>query len=117
MKAYELRNQSKSPAGSPAGGPALAMVERPRPQVAAGEVLVRMRAVSLNFRDLLISKSPRTAPLVPLCDGAGEVVEAGEGVTRVKTGDRVAGTYFQDWVAGPLTASVFRTVLGQTIDG
>ncbi len=76
-----------------------------------------MRAASLNFRDLLISKTPRTAPLVPLCDGAGEVAETGPGVSSIKAGDRVAGNYFQDWVSGPLTPGVFRTVLGQTIDG
>src|SRR5215469_6662992 len=109
MKAYELRNES--------GTTALAIVERPRPSPSPGEVLVRMRAASLNYRDILISKIPRSAPLVPLCDGAGEVVEAGPGVTRVKVGDRVAGTYFQDWVSGPLGPNVFRTVLGQTIDG
>ncbi len=109
MKAYELRDGS--------GTSALAVVERPVPRPAAGEVLVRMRAASLNFRDLLISKSPRSAPLVPLCDGAGEVAEVGMGVSRIKAGDRVAGNYFQDWVSGPLNASIFRTVLGQTIDG
>lgn len=109
MKAYELRNDG--------GVTALAMVERARPAPGAGEVLVRMRAASLNFRDLLISKAPRTAPLVPLCDGAGEVVEAGAGVAAIKAGDRVAGTYFQDWVSGPLNGNIFRTVLGQSVDG
>ena len=109
MKAYELRNES--------GKTTLAMVERPRPAPGPGQVLVRMRAASLNYRDLLISKAPRSAPLVPLCDGAGEVVEAGAGVSSVKAGDRVAGTYFQDWLSGPVTANIFRTVLGQTLDG
>ena len=52
-----------------------------------------------------------------MCDGAGEVVEVGAGVSSVKAGDRVAGTYFQDWLSGPVTANIFRTVLGQTIDG
>ncbi len=109
MKAYELRNDS--------GAVKLAIVERPKPSPAPGEVLVRMRAASLNYRDLMISKAPRSAPLVPLCDGAGEVAEVGAGVTNIKVGDRVASTYFQDWVSGPLTAAVFRTVLGQAIDG
>ncbi|HEV3112180.1 MAG TPA: NAD(P)-dependent alcohol dehydrogenase [Candidatus Binataceae bacterium] len=109
MKAYELRNES--------GSTTLAMVERARPVPAPGEVLVRIRATSLNYRDLLIGKAPRSAPLVPLCDGAGEVVEVGVGVSGVKVGDRVAGTYFQDWVSGPVTKNIFRTVLGQTIDG
>lgn|SRR5579885_816782 len=109
MKAYELRDGS--------GISALAIAQRPVPRPGPGEVLVRMRAASLNFRDLLISKTPRTAPLVPLCDGAGEVAETGPGVSSIKAGDRVAGNYFQDWVSGPLTPGVFRTVLGQTIDG
>ena len=98
MKAYELRDGS--------GTSALAAVERPVPRPGAGEVLVRMRAASLNFRDLLISKSSRTAPLVPLCDGAGEVAEVGAGVSSLKAGDRVAGNYFQDWVSGPLNPAI-----------
>jgi NADPH:quinone reductase-like Zn-dependent oxidoreductase len=109
MKAYQLRNE--------AGSVMLSIVERPQPSPEAGEVLVRMRAASLNYRDLIISKAQRTAPLIPLCDGAGEVVAVGPGVSTVKIGDRVASTYFQDWVSGPLNAGVFRTVLGQTIDG
>ncbi len=109
MRAYELRNES--------GKTVLAMTERPRPAPAADEVLVRMRAASLNFRDLLIGRAPRNAPLIPLCDGAGEVVETGAAVRSIKAGDRVAGTYFQDWLSGPLTANAFRTVLGQTVDG
>ncbi|MGO9057579.1 MAG: zinc-dependent alcohol dehydrogenase family protein [Candidatus Binataceae bacterium] len=109
MKAYELRNES--------GAMALAMVERPKPSPGRGHVLVRIRAASLNYRDLIISKVLRSAPMVPLCDGAGEVVEVGEGVKSIKAGDRVASTYFQEWVSGPLTADAFRTVLGQSIDG
>lgn len=109
MKAYELRNDS--------GSMTLAIVERPQPAPGPGEVVVRMRAASLNYRDLLISKAPRSTPLVPLCDGAGEVVEIGPGVNGIGIGDRVAGTYFQDWESGPLTRRVFRTVLGQAIDG
>jgi NADPH:quinone reductase-like Zn-dependent oxidoreductase len=109
MKAYELRNES--------GTTVLSLVERPQPAPGAGEVMVRMRAASLNFRDLLISKAPRPAPLIPLCDGAGEVIDVGAGVTSVRIGDRVASTYFQDWVSGPLNSGVFRTVLGQTVNG
>jgi NADPH:quinone reductase-like Zn-dependent oxidoreductase len=109
MKAYELRNQS--------GSIVLSIVERPQPEPGAGEVVVRMRAASLNYRDLLISKAPRPAPLIPLCDGAGDVVDVGAGVTAVKIGDRVASTYFQDWISGPLNPRIFRTVLGQTVNG
>jgi NADPH:quinone reductase-like Zn-dependent oxidoreductase len=109
MKAYELRSES--------GAMVLAMTDRPKPSPARGHVLVRMRAASLNYRDLIIRKLQRKAPLVPLCDGAGEVIEVGEGVKSIRAGDRVASTYFQEWVSGPLTADVFRTVLGQSIDG
>lgn len=109
MKAYELRNES--------GAMVLAMTDRPKPSPGRGHVLVRMRATSLNYRDLIISKIERKAPLVPLCDGAGDVVEVGEGVKSIKAGDRVASTYFQEWVSGPLSPDAFRTVLGQSIDG
>jgi NADPH:quinone reductase-like Zn-dependent oxidoreductase len=109
MKVYELTNDG--------GRVDLKIVERPVPVAGRGEVLVRIRAASLNYRDILISKVPRSVPLVPLCDGAGEVAAIGEGVTSIKAGDRVAGTYFQDWVSGALRAEAFRSVLGQTIDG
>lgn len=109
MKAYELRNES--------GAMVLAMTDRPKPSPGRGHVLVRMRATSLNYRDLIISKIERKAPLVPLCDGAGDVAEVGEGVKSIKAGDRVASTYFQEWVSGPLSPDAFRTVLGQSIDG
>src|SRR6185436_18061776 len=56
-------------------------------------------------------------PLVPLSDGAGEVIEVGSGVTRVAPGDRVAGTFFQNWVDGPFDASHGATALGGAIDG
>ena len=110
MKAYEIRSTS--------GANSLVMVERPKPAPGSGEVLIRVRATSLNFRDLLITKRRRSSgPLVPLCDGAGEVTEVGPGVNSIRVGDRVAGTYFQDWVSGPMTPRVFRSVLGGEIDG
>jgi NADPH:quinone reductase-like Zn-dependent oxidoreductase len=72
-----------------------------------GHVLVRMCAASLNFRDLKIMKgvyfrNPKL-PIVPLSDGAGEVVEAGSNVTQFKTGDRVMPIYMQGWYNGPMT--------------
>src|SRR5262249_2759973 len=82
---------------SGAGGPAAAA---PR----AGEVLVRIRAASLNYRDLMIGlgkyNPDQPLPFVPVSDGAGEVAEVGAGVTRVAVGDRVAGLYSQRWLAG-----------------
>ena len=84
---------------------ALQFTERPDPPLQQGQVRVRVRAVSLNYRDLMTVKhggGARTVrlPLIPCSDGAGEVVEVGPGVTRVKVGDRVAGTFFQSWLAG-----------------
>ncbi len=96
-----------TPASGPAPGP--------------GEVLVKVRAVSLNFRDLMMVKglyNPKMRlPRVPCSDGAGEVVEVGSGVTMWKPGDRVAGIFMQNWLDGPLTAERARGALGGDIDG
>ncbi|MDR6290394.1 MULTISPECIES: zinc-dependent alcohol dehydrogenase family protein [Inquilinus] len=82
----------------------LALVERPVPEPRRGEVVLRMRAASLNYRDLEIVRGTYHAgfalPMVPLSDGVGEVVAVGEGVTRVAVGDRVASTFWQGWIAG-----------------
>lgn len=80
--------------------------DAPEPQAGPGEVLVRVRACSLNYRDQIIPLGfymGGTVPVdtVPLSDGAGEVVAVGAGVTSVKPGDRVAGTFFQNWRDGP----------------
>ncbi|HQS96852.1 MAG: NAD(P)-dependent alcohol dehydrogenase [Novosphingobium sp. 16-62-11] len=84
----------------------LKLVEAAEPQVGLGEVAVRVRACSLNFRDQIIPLGFYMGGVVqqdtvPLSDGAGEVVAVGEGVTSVAVGDRVAGTFFQDWMDGP----------------
>jgi NADPH:quinone reductase-like Zn-dependent oxidoreductase len=72
-----------------------------------GQVLVRMRAASLNYRDLKILKgiyaAPPKLPIVPLSDGAAEIVEVGSGVDRFKAGDRVLPIYWEGWHSGPLT--------------
>ncbi len=78
----------------------------PDPEPGPGEVLIAPKAWSLNYRDFAIINGtyfggPLTKPGVPLCDGAGEVVAVGEGVTRFKAGDRVQSTFFIDWVDGP----------------
>jgi NADPH:quinone reductase-like Zn-dependent oxidoreductase len=69
-----------------------------------GQVLVKIRAVSLNYRDLMVVKGiyapTLTRPRVLASDGAGEIVAVGEGVTQFKTGDRVVGAFFQDWIDG-----------------
>jgi NADPH:quinone reductase-like Zn-dependent oxidoreductase len=98
----------------------LRLEELPDPQPGPGQVLLRMRAASLNHRDLRIALGiNRSAklPLIPLSDGVGEVVAVGPGVTRVTIGDRVASTFFQRWLAGELTESVARSALGGDLDG
>jgi NADPH:quinone reductase-like Zn-dependent oxidoreductase len=99
----------------------LALVEAPEPKAASGEVLVRVHAVSLNYRDLrtVIGKyNPRLAlPRVPLSDGAGEVVAVGEGVTGFAVGDRVAAIFMQNWTDGAPTAAKYKGALGGDIDG
>jgi len=99
MKIYEI-------AKGKTGIDALHLADRSDPKPGRGQVLVRVRATSLNFRDLMVLQgvypgSPSSESLIPLSDGAGEVAEIGEGVTRFKKGDRVAGTFFQVWVNGP----------------
>ena len=102
-------------------GPAfdnLKLVNRPMPEPGRSEVVLKLRAASLNYRDLDMvmgtypSKFP--LPLVPLSDGVGEVVEVGDGVTRVKKGDRVAGTFWQGWIAGGFEDC---PQLGGSVDG
>lgn len=84
----------------------MALRDVPEPQAGPGEVLVRVRACSLNFRDQIIPQGlymggTVAVDTVPLSDGAGEVVAVGDGVTTVNPGDRVAGTFFQNWLDGP----------------
>lgn len=94
----------------------LKRVEQPEPQPRAGQVLLKMRAWSLNYRDLLVIKglyNPKLPlPLVPFSDGVGEVVAVGDSVRRVKTGDRVAGCFMQKWLSGPITEPEARSTLG-----
>ncbi len=110
MKAYEIHS----------GADPLKLVERPDPQPGYGQVLVRVRATSLNYRDLIIAQGNYTgqkSAINPMSDGAGDVIAIGEGVTRVKVGDRVAGIFFQDWIAGTITKDIMKSDLGGGIDG
>jgi len=113
MKVYEIRNGF--------GFDALTLTERPEPKPGPGQVLVKVHAVSLNFRDLMVVAgiyNPKMAlPRVPCSDGAGEVVDVGENVKAVKRGDRVAGTFFQRWVEGDVTIDKAKSTLGGDLDG
>jgi len=113
MKAYELRETN--------GIDSLIAVERQVPKPGPGEVLIRVHAVSLNYRDLLIVQGRYARglklPVIPVSDGAGEIVEIGSGVTRVKKGDRVAGIFIQSWLGGEVSPSTPRATLGGSVDG
>lgn len=100
---------------------ALEVVDKPEPRPGPGQVLVRVRALSLNYRDLMVVEgtyNPRMRlPMVPLSDAAGEIVEVGEGVSRFRTGDRVAGIFMQAWVDGEVTEEKAASALGGAIQG
>jgi NADPH:quinone reductase-like Zn-dependent oxidoreductase len=99
----------------------LALVDRPEPSGGDGEIVVRMHAWSLNFRDMMVARgeyNPKMKrPMVPLSDGAGEVAAVGPGVTRFKPGERVMGTFMQRWIDGDPDETALRSALGGSIDG
>lgn len=113
MRAYEIISAD--------GIDALNLAERPTPAPRPGEVLVRIRASSLNYRDLATVLDPVSRglpyPRIPNSDGAGEVVGVGAGVTGFAPGDRVAGTFFQNWRDGPITQRAMNSALGGALDG
>jgi len=105
------------------GGPEnLCLVERPDPVPCHGQVLVRLRAASLNYRDTLILKGGYGSRqlrenFIPLSDGAGEVVALGPGVTRFRVGDRVTVSFFQHWIAGAPDERALDSDTGRNVDG
>jgi NADPH:quinone reductase-like Zn-dependent oxidoreductase len=113
MSAYTIR------AG--VGIEGLTLTNIPPRALAPHEVRVRVHAVSLNYRDIMVAKGtyPVTSdgPVVPTSDGAGEIIEVGTAVTRFKTGDRVITTFFPGWVDGEPTAAKTSSPFGAGADG
>lgn len=112
MRAWELQEQW--------GIEHLRPVDKPEPAPGPGQVVVRMRAASLNYRDLLTVQGKGAAgalPLIPFSDGAGEVVRTGDGVSRVSVGDRVCPMFFPEWIDGGPTAEKRSRSLGGPVPG
>ncbi len=100
----------------------LIIAERPKPEPGPGQVLLKMLAASLNYRDLLVprrgyGRQTGTLPLIPVSDGVGEVVAVGEGVERVNIGDRVCPIMIQSWISGPPTKARLASTLGGPLNG
>jgi NADPH:quinone reductase-like Zn-dependent oxidoreductase len=100
----------------------LKLATRPDPRPGPGQVLLRMKAASLNYRDLVVplrgyGSHTGNLPLIPISDGAGEVIETGAGVTRVKAGDRVCPLFTQAWISGEPTPERLSKSLGGPLDG
>lgn len=112
MKTFEIKQF---------GLDSIAASERTVPEPSNHEVLIRLSAVSLNYRDLSVIKgyyNPNQAlPLIPVSDGVGEVVKLGEKVTRVKLGDRVTANYAQKWISGTPDSTTLYSTIGSPTDG
>ncbi len=114
MKAYELREFT--------GLDGLVLNDaRAEPQPKAGDVLVRIRATSLNYRDISVSYAQYPGVLkrsvIPLSDGAGEIVGIGADVRHAKLGDRVMSAFYPYWSAGPISDEATELALGGSLDG
>jgi NADPH:quinone reductase-like Zn-dependent oxidoreductase len=92
----------------------VSVADRPDPAPGHGEVVVRMRAVSLNYRDLagLIYPAPSPRPYTPFSDGCGIIEAVGPGVTRVEPGDRVSTLFFEHWIGGGPSTEKAGSALG-----
>src|SRR5216684_1117055 len=113
MTAYELHPKPEFDA--------LVPVQRDPAPLGPRDVRVRVRAVSLNYRDLAIArgaqKRAQARPIVAASDGAGEVIAVGSAVTRFKGGERVAAAFFPEWIDGEFAAGYHARALGGTMDG
>jgi NADPH:quinone reductase-like Zn-dependent oxidoreductase len=104
---------------APGGLEHLELVEDDQPEPGPGEVLVRIRASSLNFHDDMVAhgKIPVLDGRVPLSDGAGDVVAVGDGVDAFKIGDAVVSTFWPYWLGGDVMPATRREIPGETVDG
>jgi NADPH:quinone reductase-like Zn-dependent oxidoreductase len=113
MKCYELQG--------PAGVEGLKLVDRSVPVPSENQVLVRIKAATLNYRDLLTIKggygSRQKFPLIPVSDGAGVVESIGAEVRHFEAGDRVVGSFFENWVGGEPSEAKMQAALGGAVDG
>lgn len=113
MRVYELNGVN--------GLDSIILTERAAPKALRGQILIRMKAWSLNYRDLLIINDNhnglRPNHTIALSDGAGEVVGLGPDVKRFKVGDRVTPTFSSSWVAGPMTTVDPPRFRGAVVDG
>lgn len=106
MKAYQLDREQK-----------LIQIEKPTPSYKSNEVLIRVRAASLNYRDVMVANGAYGSkteinPIAPLSDGAGEIVEVGADVSHLEKGDRVVAAFMPGWIDGELTEEKQSTSLG-----
>jgi NADPH:quinone reductase-like Zn-dependent oxidoreductase len=114
MKAYQIRDEWSLEH--------IELVEIPKPSPGPGEVLVEMKASSLNYRDMVVANrgygsKTGNLPLIPVSDGVGTVRELGDGVSRVAIGDRICPLFMQGWISGPPNRERLSTTLGGPIDG
>ncbi|HHP7229648.1 MAG TPA: NAD(P)-dependent alcohol dehydrogenase [Xenococcaceae cyanobacterium] len=113
MKAYQLQAYNSLDA--------LQLIDLPEPNLGKNDVLVKIKANSLNYRELIILRGGydrnKKLPVIPASDGVGEVVDTGENVTAWQKGDRVASVFFRDWTLGKATETQMNTALGGGVDG
>jgi len=114
MKVMEIRNEWKLDN--------ICLGQRPEPEPGPGEVLIKMKAASLNYRDFVMcqggyGRRGGTLPLVPVSDGAGHVAAVGEGVSRVAVDDLVCPVFGQTWISGPFREKYWQGILGGPLDG